>query len=54
MELFEEALQKWELALNIRHHTRSSSSTSLALQGAAACAEVPMVTSVVAVYQQAG
>ncbi|KAJ3604834.1 hypothetical protein NHX12_026886 [Muraenolepis orangiensis] len=29
MELFEEALQKWELALNIRHRTRSSSSNSL-------------------------
>uniref|UniRef100_A0A8C5AUS0 Mitoguardin 2 n=1 Tax=Gadus morhua TaxID=8049 RepID=A0A8C5AUS0_GADMO len=29
MELFEEALQKWELALNIRHHSRSSSSNSL-------------------------
>ncbi|KAL2100054.1 hypothetical protein ACEWY4_004448 [Coilia grayii] len=39
MELFEEALQKWELALNIRHRSRSrndsSSSNSLALQGAA-------------------
>uniref|UniRef100_A0A673AJ74 Mitoguardin 2 n=1 Tax=Sphaeramia orbicularis TaxID=375764 RepID=A0A673AJ74_9TELE len=34
MELFEEALQKWEQALNIRHHTHSSSSNSLALQGA--------------------
>ncbi|XP_059894260.1 mitoguardin 2 [Gadus macrocephalus] len=43
MELFEEALQKWELALNIRHHSRSSSSNSLALQGAAACAEVPLL-----------
>uniref|UniRef100_A0A673AJ66 Mitoguardin 2 n=1 Tax=Sphaeramia orbicularis TaxID=375764 RepID=A0A673AJ66_9TELE len=29
MELFEEALQKWEQALNIRHHTHSSSSNSL-------------------------
>ncbi|XP_038589290.1 mitoguardin 2 isoform X1 [Micropterus salmoides] len=36
MELFEEALQKWEQALNIRHHTHSNSSNnSLALQGAA-------------------
>ncbi|KAK0141307.1 Mitoguardin 2 [Merluccius polli] len=43
MELFEEALQKWELALNIRHRTRSSSSNSLALQGAAACVEIPTV-----------
>ncbi|CAL8326530.1 unnamed protein product [Boreogadus saida] len=43
MELFEEALQKWELALNIRHHSRSSSSNSLALQGATACAEVPLL-----------
>uniref|UniRef100_A0A8C7LZT7 Mitoguardin 2 n=1 Tax=Oncorhynchus mykiss TaxID=8022 RepID=A0A8C7LZT7_ONCMY len=36
MELFEEALQKWEQALNIRHHTHSNSSkasTSLALEG---------------------
>lgn len=53
MELFEEALQKWELALNIRHRTRtSSSSNSLVLQGAAAaaipnapaaCLEIPTV-----------
>uniref|UniRef100_A0A672IA38 Mitoguardin 2 n=1 Tax=Salarias fasciatus TaxID=181472 RepID=A0A672IA38_SALFA len=36
MELFEEALRKWEQALNIRHHTCSTSSnSSLALQGAA-------------------
>uniref|UniRef100_A0A672HZN6 Mitoguardin 2 n=1 Tax=Salarias fasciatus TaxID=181472 RepID=A0A672HZN6_SALFA len=36
MELFEEALRKWEQALNIRHHTGSTSSnSSLALQGAA-------------------
>uniref|UniRef100_A0A8C7HR53 Mitoguardin 2 n=1 Tax=Oncorhynchus kisutch TaxID=8019 RepID=A0A8C7HR53_ONCKI len=37
MELFEEALQKWEQALNIRHHTHSNASkasTSLALEGA--------------------
>ncbi|XP_043085838.1 mitoguardin 2 [Puntigrus tetrazona] len=35
MELFEEALRKWELALNIRHrsHSRASGSNSLALQG---------------------
>uniref|UniRef100_A0A3B4TXG3 Mitoguardin 2 n=1 Tax=Seriola dumerili TaxID=41447 RepID=A0A3B4TXG3_SERDU len=34
MELFEEALRKWEQALNIRHHSRSTSSNnSLALQG---------------------
>uniref|UniRef100_A0A3Q3ISL5 Mitoguardin 2 n=1 Tax=Monopterus albus TaxID=43700 RepID=A0A3Q3ISL5_MONAL len=34
MELFEEALRKWEQALNIRHHTPSTSSNnSLALQG---------------------
>uniref|UniRef100_UPI0037E734FA mitoguardin 2 n=1 Tax=Semicossyphus pulcher TaxID=241346 RepID=UPI0037E734FA len=43
MELFEEALQKWEQALNIRHHTHSTSSNnSLALQGAA-CADFPVV-----------
>lgn len=37
MELFEEALQKWEQALNIRHQTPSNSSAanSLAQQGAA-------------------
>lgn len=39
MELFEEALQRWELALNIRHRSRSrndsTSSNSLALQAAA-------------------
>ncbi|XP_076014755.1 mitoguardin 2 [Genypterus blacodes] len=35
MELFEEALRKWEQALNIRHHVHSASSNnSLALQGA--------------------
>lgn len=35
MELFEEALQKWEQALNIGHHTLSTSSNnSLALEGA--------------------
>ncbi|XP_042365454.1 mitoguardin 2 isoform X1 [Plectropomus leopardus] len=35
MELFEEALRKWEQALNIRHHTHSTSSNnSLALLGA--------------------
>lgn len=44
MELFEEALQKWEQALNIRHHTHSTSSNnSLALQGAT-CADLPVVT----------
>ncbi|XP_067430297.1 mitoguardin 2 [Thunnus thynnus] len=43
MELFEEALQKWEMALNIRHHTHSTSSNnSLALQGAA-CGDLPVV-----------
>ncbi|XP_062268955.1 mitoguardin 2 [Platichthys flesus] len=42
MELFEEALRKWEQALNIRHHTSSTSSNnSLALQGAA-CGDFPM------------
>ncbi|KAM9306318.1 mitoguardin 2 [Pholidichthys leucotaenia] len=37
MELFEEALRKWEQALNIRPHSHSASSSndSLALQGAA-------------------
>ncbi|XP_027035380.1 mitoguardin 2 isoform X1 [Tachysurus fulvidraco] len=37
MELFEEALQKWEQALNIRHQTQSNSSSanSLVQQGAA-------------------
>ncbi|MBN3299796.1 MIGA2 protein, partial [Amia calva] len=36
MELFEEALQKWELALNIRHRSRSDATTSNSLvpQGA--------------------
>ncbi|RXN34214.1 mitoguardin 2 [Labeo rohita] len=35
MELFEEALRKWELALNIRHraHSHASGSNSLAAQG---------------------
>ncbi|XP_029921001.1 mitoguardin 2 [Myripristis murdjan] len=43
MELFEEALQKWEQALNIRHRVHSTSSNnSLALQGAA-CADIPTV-----------
>ncbi|TKS84741.1 Mitoguardin 2 [Collichthys lucidus] len=43
MELFEEALQKWEQALNIRHRTHSTSSNnSLALQGAA-CGDFPVV-----------
>ncbi|XP_072227951.1 mitoguardin 2 isoform X2 [Leuresthes tenuis] len=42
MELFEEALQKWEQALNIRHHTHSSASNnSLALLGAT-CGDSPM------------
>ncbi|XP_060929374.1 mitoguardin 2 [Limanda limanda] len=42
MELFEEALRKWEQALNIRHHASSTSSNnSLALQGAA-CGDFPM------------
>ncbi|KAM9820609.1 mitoguardin 2 [Neosynchiropus ocellatus] len=42
MELFEEALRKWEQALNVRHRTRSnSSSNSLALQGAA-CGDISM------------
>uniref|UniRef100_A0A8C6L728 Mitoguardin 2 n=1 Tax=Nothobranchius furzeri TaxID=105023 RepID=A0A8C6L728_NOTFU len=36
MELFEEALQKWEQALNIRHQSQSAScNNSLALQAAA-------------------
>lgn len=42
MELFEEALQKWEQALNLRHRSHSSANsanTSLALQGAAAAAD---------------
>lgn len=44
MELFEEALRKWEQALNIRLPTQStSSSNSLALQGAT-CGDFPMVT----------
>lgn len=43
MELFEEALQKWEQALNIRHHTHSTSSNnSLAPQGAT-CGDLPVV-----------
>ncbi|TWW66385.1 mitoguardin 2 [Takifugu flavidus] len=42
MELFEEALIKWEQALNIRHHTRSTSSNnSLPLQGAT-CGDLPV------------
>ncbi|XP_061589742.1 mitoguardin 2 isoform X1 [Cololabis saira] len=42
MELFEEALQKWEQALNIRQHSRSTSSNScLVLQGAA-CGDFSM------------
>ena len=47
MELFEEALQKWEQALNIRHnfHSSSNSSTSLALQ-AAASVDVPSVRNI--------
>uniref|UniRef100_A0A1A8JB79 Mitoguardin 2 n=1 Tax=Nothobranchius kuhntae TaxID=321403 RepID=A0A1A8JB79_NOTKU len=41
MELFEEALQKWEQALNIRHQSQPAScNNSLALQ-AAACEDVP-------------
>ncbi|XP_056147088.1 mitoguardin 2 [Lampris incognitus] len=43
MELFEEALEKWEQALNIRHHAPSTSSNnSIALQGAA-YREVPII-----------
>lgn len=43
MELFEEALLKWEEALNIRHQTISTSSNnSLALEGAA-CGDPPVV-----------
>ncbi|KAM6986008.1 mitoguardin 2 [Aplochiton taeniatus] len=48
MELFEEALQKWEQALNLRHRSNSnanSASTSLALQGAAAAAAADFVPS---------
>lgn len=42
MELFEEALQKWEQALNIRHQTLSTSSNnSFALEGAA-CGDPPV------------
>lgn len=42
MELFEEALRKWEQALNIRHHVHSTSSNnSLALQGATS-GDIPM------------
>ncbi|XP_051906636.1 mitoguardin 2 [Hippocampus zosterae] len=42
MELFEEALRKWEQALHARHVRRnlSASNSSLALQGAA-CGDVP-------------
>ncbi|KAL0965170.1 hypothetical protein UPYG_G00277710 [Umbra pygmaea] len=46
MELFEEALQKWEQALNLRHRSHSNTSnasTSLALEGAAACPDLPTV-----------
>lgn len=43
MELFEEALQKWEQALNIRHNINSTpSNSSLALQGATS-ADLPVV-----------
>ncbi|XP_068430832.1 mitoguardin 2 isoform X2 [Clinocottus analis] len=42
MELFEEALRKWEQALNIRHPPHSTSSNnSLAVQGAT-CEDFPM------------
>ncbi|CAF97126.1 unnamed protein product, partial [Tetraodon nigroviridis] len=42
MELFEEALIKWEQALNIRHHARSTfSNNSLALPGAT-CEDLPV------------
>ncbi|TNN51574.1 Mitoguardin-2 [Liparis tanakae] len=45
MELFEEALRKWEQALNIRHPANSTSSnSSLALQGAT-CEDFPTVES---------
>ncbi|XP_056288277.1 mitoguardin 2-like [Pseudoliparis swirei] len=45
MELFEEALRKWEQALNIRHPAHSTSSnSSLALQGAT-CEDFPTVES---------
>uniref|UniRef100_A0A7N9AU70 Mitoguardin 2 n=1 Tax=Mastacembelus armatus TaxID=205130 RepID=A0A7N9AU70_9TELE len=41
MDLFEEALRKWEQALNIHHHTHSTSSNnSLALQGVESCSKV--------------
>lgn len=44
MELFEEALIKWEQALNIRHHARSTfSNNSLALPGAT-CEDLPVVS----------
>lgn len=44
MELFDEALRKWEQALNIRHQPHSTSSNnSLALQGAT-CGDVTTVT----------
>lgn len=53
MELFEEALQKWELALNIRHRSRSrndsTSSNSLALQGAATA--LPVMTQLMSIYR---
>ncbi|KAG7498430.1 mitoguardin 2 [Solea senegalensis] len=42
MELFEEALRKWEQALNIRHSGSSSSNSSLVLQGAT-CEDFPMM-----------
>lgn len=46
MELFEEALRKWEQALNIRHSIHSgSSNNSLALQGAT-CGDIPMVPNI--------
>lgn len=44
MELFDEALRKWEQALNIRHQGNSTSSNnSLVLQGAA-CGDFLTVT----------
>ncbi|XP_029301070.1 LOW QUALITY PROTEIN: mitoguardin 2-like [Cottoperca gobio] len=52
MELFEEALRKWEQALNIRHQPSSTSSNnSLALQGAA-CGDFPMVEAVNNVFAE--
>ncbi|XP_068191785.1 mitoguardin 2 isoform X2 [Antennarius striatus] len=43
MELFEEALLKWEQALNIRHHALSTTRTASPAPPGAACGDLPLV-----------